>query len=85
MVIVAKTPLPRLLAFAEERRWRYLRLLSLAENSFNHDYGGETEAGYQQPMLNVLHREGAVIWHFWARKRSSRPQTPARIPSRRHH
>jgi predicted dithiol-disulfide oxidoreductase (DUF899 family) len=65
MVIVAKAPLPRLLAFAEERSWRYLRLLSSAENSFNRDYGGETDAGYQQPMLNVFHREGAVIRHFW--------------------
>jgi hypothetical protein len=31
MVIVAKTPLPRLLAFAEEQGRRYLRFLSSAK------------------------------------------------------
>jgi predicted dithiol-disulfide oxidoreductase (DUF899 family) len=64
MVIVAKTPLARLLAFAEERGWRHLRLLSSAETSFNRDYGGETDAGHQQPMLNVFRRDGGVIRHF---------------------
>ena len=80
MVIVAKTPLPRLLAFAEERGWRYLRLLSSAENSFNRDYGGETDAGYQQPMLNVFHREGGVIRHFWASEMLYAPTDPGQDP-----
>src|SRR5215211_4502091 len=33
LAVVAKAPLPRLLAFAEERGWRALRLLSAAANS----------------------------------------------------
>jgi predicted dithiol-disulfide oxidoreductase (DUF899 family) len=65
MVIVAKAPLPRLLALAKERGWRHLRFLSSAGNSFNRDYGGETAAGHQMPMLNVFHREGGKIRHFW--------------------
>ena len=80
MVVVAKTALPRLLAFAEERGWRYLRLLSTAGNSFNRDYGAETEDGCQQPMLNVFHREGDVIRHFWGSEMLYAPMDPGQDP-----
>lgn len=80
MVIVAKAPLPRLLAFAEERGWRRLRFLSSAGNSFNRDYGGETAEGHQQPMLNVFHREGGVIRHFWGSEMLYAPTDPGQDP-----
>jgi predicted dithiol-disulfide oxidoreductase (DUF899 family) len=41
LVVVAKTPLPRLLTFAEERGWRRLRTLSSAANNYNRDYHAE--------------------------------------------
>jgi predicted dithiol-disulfide oxidoreductase (DUF899 family) len=63
--VVAKAPLPRLLTFAEERGWRQLRLLSSAENAYNRDYLGETAERSQRPMLNVFHRAGQTIRHFW--------------------
>jgi predicted dithiol-disulfide oxidoreductase (DUF899 family) len=65
LAVVAKAPLPRLLTFAEERGWRQLRLLSSAENTYNCDYLGETAEGSQRPMLNVFHRDGQTIRHFW--------------------
>jgi predicted dithiol-disulfide oxidoreductase (DUF899 family) len=37
LAVVAKSPLPRVLAFAEERGWRRLRLLSSAANTYNRD------------------------------------------------
>jgi predicted dithiol-disulfide oxidoreductase (DUF899 family) len=64
-VVVAKTSLPRLLTFAEERGWHRLRLLSSAANTYNRDYLGETAEGFQRPMLNVFHRDGETIRHFW--------------------
>jgi len=63
--VVAKASLPRVLAFAEERGWRRLRLLSSATNTYNRDYFGETAEGHQRPMLNVFHRDGETIRHFW--------------------
>jgi predicted dithiol-disulfide oxidoreductase (DUF899 family) len=63
--VVAKAPLSRVLVFAEERGWRHLRLLSSAGNTYNRDYLAETAEGWQQPMLNVFHRDGAEIRHFW--------------------
>ena len=64
--VVAKTSLPRLLSFAEERGWRRLHLLSSAANTYNRDYHGETAEGFQRPMLNVFRRHPDVIRHFWA-------------------
>src|SRR5262249_47216463 len=43
--IVAKAPLARILAFAKERGWRRLRLLSAAGNKFKRDYQAETPEG----------------------------------------
>jgi len=65
LAVVAKSPLSRILTFAEERGWRRLRLLSSAANTYNRDYHGETAEGSQRPMLNVFHRAGEVIRHFW--------------------
>jgi predicted dithiol-disulfide oxidoreductase (DUF899 family) len=64
-VVVAKSPLPRVLAFAEEHGWRHLRLLSSSGNTYNRDYHAETAEGHQRPMLNVFHRDGEAVRHFW--------------------
>ena len=65
LVVAAKAPLQRVLTFAAERGWRRLRLLSSAGSTYNRDYLAETADGAQQPMLNVFHREGRAIRHFW--------------------
>ena len=66
LAVVAKTTLPRLLIFGQERGWRRLRLLSSAANTYNRDYHAETAQGAQRPMLNVFHRDQDAIRHFWA-------------------
>jgi predicted dithiol-disulfide oxidoreductase (DUF899 family) len=78
--IVAKAPLPRILAFAEERGWRRLRLLSSAANTYNRDYLGETAEGHQRPMLNVFHRDGETIRHFWGSELFYAPTDPGQDP-----
>lgn len=65
LVVVAKAPLSRVLVFANERGWHHLRLLSSANNTYNRDYLAETSEGTQRPMLNVFHRDGEAIRHFW--------------------
>jgi predicted dithiol-disulfide oxidoreductase (DUF899 family) len=66
LAVVAKAPLPRVLAFARERGWRRLRLLSSAGNTYNADYFAETPDGVQRPMLTVFHRDRDTIRHFWS-------------------
>jgi len=73
-------PLPRIINFAKERGWHRLRLLSTAGNSYDSDYFGDStglaadirvqqefKAGeeWDMPMLNVFHRDGKTIRHFW--------------------
>jgi predicted dithiol-disulfide oxidoreductase (DUF899 family) len=79
-VVVARAPLPRILAFSRERGWRRLRLLSSAQNSYNRDYLAETPEGNQRPMLNVFHRDGAVIRHFWGSELLYAPTEPGQDP-----
>jgi predicted dithiol-disulfide oxidoreductase (DUF899 family) len=78
--VVAKAPAPRVLAFAEERGWRRLRLLSSANNTYNRDYFGETAEGQQRPMLNVFHLDGEAIRHFWSSELFYAPTDPDQDP-----
>ena len=79
-VVVAKSPLSRLQAFARERGWRHLRLLSTADNNYDRDYFGDSTAlsaamrdqqefkpgeEWDMPILNVFHSDGGAIRHFW--------------------
>ncbi len=56
-VVIAKAPLERLTAFARDRGWKNLRLLSSAGNDFKRDYHAEAEDGSQVPLMAVFHRE----------------------------
>jgi predicted dithiol-disulfide oxidoreductase (DUF899 family) len=76
LAVVAKSPLDRIRAFAEERGWRRLPLLSSAGNSYNRDYLGETSDGAQMPMLNVFIRDGGAIRHFWGSELLYAPPDP---------
>jgi predicted dithiol-disulfide oxidoreductase (DUF899 family) len=78
--VVAKAPLPRLLTFARERGWGRLRLLSSAGNSYNRDYHAETPEGAQRPMLNVFHRDGDEVRHFWGSELFYAPMDPGQDP-----
>src|SRR5215211_9311738 len=80
LAVVAKAALPRVLTFARERGWRRLRLLSSAENTYNRDYLAETAEGEQRPVLNVFHRHGGAIRHFWASELFYAPTEPGQDP-----
>jgi predicted dithiol-disulfide oxidoreductase (DUF899 family) len=80
LAVVAKAPLARILTFAEERGWRRLRFLSSAANTYNRDYYGETADGSQRPMLNVFHRDGDAIRHFWGSELLYAPADPGQDP-----
>jgi predicted dithiol-disulfide oxidoreductase (DUF899 family) len=80
LAVVAKAPLERVLTFAEERGWRRLRFLSSADNTYNRDYFGESAEGAQRPMLNVFHRDGETIRHFWGSELLYAPSDPGQDP-----
>jgi predicted dithiol-disulfide oxidoreductase (DUF899 family) len=70
----------RVLTFAAERGWRHLRMLSSAGITCNRDYLAETAGGSQQPMLNVFHRDGEKICHFWGSELFYAPVGPGHEP-----
>lgn len=65
LVVIAKSPIARILEYARGRGWSNLRLLSSAGNSYNQDYFGESPEGSQAPMLNVFVRRRGAIRHFY--------------------
>jgi predicted dithiol-disulfide oxidoreductase (DUF899 family) len=80
LAVVAKAPVERVLTFGRERGWRRLRLLSSAGSSYNRDYLSETADGTQRPMLNVFHRDGTTIRHFWGSELLYAPVDPGQEP-----
>ena len=78
--VVARSPIDRLLTWKRERGWRRLRLLSSEDNTYNPDYLAETPEGAQRPMLNVFHRDGETIRHFWASELFYAPWDPGQDP-----
>lgn len=65
LVAIASSPIGRIMAFARERRWRRLRLLSSAGTTYNADYHGQDADGGQIPAINVFVRRDGVIRHSW--------------------
>jgi predicted dithiol-disulfide oxidoreductase (DUF899 family) len=66
LAVVAKSDPRRIAAFANERGWRHLRMLSSRGNAYNRDYHAETPEGEQIPIVNVFVRNGHEIHHSWA-------------------
>jgi predicted dithiol-disulfide oxidoreductase (DUF899 family) len=76
LVVVAKSPIQRIRAYARERGWRNLRLLSSANNAYNRDYHGEDDNESQWPALNVFARPGRKIYHTFSTELLFAPGEP---------
>lgn len=79
-VVIAKSPIGRIMGHARDRGWRRLRLLSSFGNSFNRDYRGENGAGSQTPSLNVFVRRDGEIRHFYNTELMFAPSDPGEDP-----
>ena len=80
LVAAAKSPVERVLAFAEDRGWHRLRVVSSLGSTYNRDYHGESPDGDQRPMLNVFRKDGDTIRHFWASELFYAPVDPGQDP-----
>jgi predicted dithiol-disulfide oxidoreductase (DUF899 family) len=91
LYVAAASPIARLAAWAHDRGWDHLQLISTAGNSYNAHYYGNTaaltpemraERGYadgktwDEPMLNVFHKGGGKIRHFWGSEMVFAPEDP---------
>jgi predicted dithiol-disulfide oxidoreductase (DUF899 family) len=76
LVIVAESPIARLLDFARKRGWNKLRLASCAGNRYNADYYGKGEKGGDTTMLNVFCLRDGKVFHFWGTEMTQAVQDP---------
>jgi predicted dithiol-disulfide oxidoreductase (DUF899 family) len=66
LAVVARSPIERVAAWAAERGWTCLRLLSSASNGYNAAYGAEGRDGADLPACNVFVKRGDAVHHFWS-------------------
>jgi predicted dithiol-disulfide oxidoreductase (DUF899 family) len=67
LAIVAKAPIEQVAAFAQDRGWRHIGVLSGANCNFRRDYGNDGADGQPLPLLTIFKRwpDGSIRLH-WA-------------------
>lgn len=77
LVVVAKAPIEKVAAFARDKGWENVRLLSASAGSFRRDYGGDGPDGEPVPIMTVFRREadGTMRLH-WASELVFEPSDP---------
>jgi predicted dithiol-disulfide oxidoreductase (DUF899 family) len=80
LVVVARSPLDKLLAFKRERGWRNLRLYSDLNSNYTRDYFGLQPDGSEIPALHIFIRNGGVIRHFWTGEMTGDAADPGQDP-----
>jgi predicted dithiol-disulfide oxidoreductase (DUF899 family) len=62
---IAKAPAHRINAWARQRGWSQIPLLSGSHSSYQTDYKCQESDDMQLPVMHVFRREGGNISHFW--------------------
>ena len=66
LVVVARSPIEKLVAWKKESGWKNLRLASDLNDNYSKDYFGLSPDGDEIPSFNVFTRRDGTIRHFWA-------------------
>jgi predicted dithiol-disulfide oxidoreductase (DUF899 family) len=80
LVVIARSPIERLVAWKKERGWRNLRLYSDLNGAYSRDYFGILPNGSEIPALNVFTRRDGTIRHFWSGEMTDRSVDPGQDP-----
>ncbi|PUA18738.1 DUF899 family protein [Glaciimonas sp. PCH181] len=64
LVVVARSPIERLIAFKKQRGWQHLRLFSDIRGDYTRAYVHAEDANI--PAFNVFTRRDGAIRHFWS-------------------
>ena len=78
LVMVARSPIERLLAVKKARGWRHHRLYSDVDGDFTRDYVSAEDADI--PAFNVFTRRDGTIRHFWSGEMGGSTAGPGRYP-----
>ena len=78
LIIVARSPIERLLAFKTERGWRHLKPYSDVSGDYTRDYVSADDADV--PAFNVFTRRDGTIRHFWSGEMGAETADPGQDP-----
>jgi predicted dithiol-disulfide oxidoreductase (DUF899 family) len=82
-VVIARSPVERLVAFKNERGWRNLRLYSDLTGEYSRDYYALSSEGSDDAALNVFTRSTEPSAISGAARWVSKPRTPGKIRAAR--
>jgi predicted dithiol-disulfide oxidoreductase (DUF899 family) len=80
LVVVARSPIDKLLAWKRERGWKSLRLYSDVNGDYSRDYFAVEPNGDENGVYNVFTRRDGTIRHFWADEMSGPTADPGQDP-----
>ena len=78
LVMVARSPIERLLKVKKERGWQHLKLYSDVDGDFTRDYVSADDA--DMPAFNVFTRQDGTIRHFWSGEMGGSTADPGQDP-----
>ncbi|THD64722.1 DUF899 family protein [Phenylobacterium sp.] len=80
LVVVARSPLEKLLAWKAERGWKDLVLVQDLNENYSRDYFGLLPNGEEVPAFNVFTRRDGTIRHFWSGEMTGETADPGQDP-----
>ena len=80
LVVTARSPIERLVAFKKERGWRDLKLYADQDGAFSRDYHAVAENGGDDAGLHVFTRRDGTIRHFWSGEMDFSTADPGQDP-----
>ena len=66
LVVVARSPIEKLVGWKRERGWANLRLASDLNEAYSRDYFGVLPDGSEEGSFNIFTRRDGTIRHFWS-------------------
>ena len=78
LVMIARSPIERLVALKKQRGWRHLKFYSDVSGDYTRDYVNADDADV--PGFNVFTRRDGGIRHFWSGEMGSETADPGQDP-----
>ena len=78
LVVIARSPIERLIAYKVERGWRNLRIFSDMSGEYTRAYLSATDEDI--PGFSIFTRRDGAIHHFWAGEMSGEMADPKQDP-----
>jgi predicted dithiol-disulfide oxidoreductase (DUF899 family) len=80
LVVIARSPIERLVAWKRERGWKDLRLYSDLTGAYSRNYLALLPDGSDSAALNVFTRRDGTIRHFWSAEMTGSTADPGQDP-----